>query len=125
MFKRVNVALLLAVFAVLAGVSAASAGVVTLSERDAGGAVEVVQIDDVTGEVSVYMDGDLVETRPATDRELAALQRRQAKEQAESRIESLKTSVADLKGRPIVSIDARLDRLEAIVLELAAQIGVE
>ena len=125
MFKRIPLALILAAFAVLAGAAAASAGVVTLTDRETGKGNEVVQIDDVTGDVSVYLDGQLVETRPATDRELEALARRQAREAADGKVEALRASIADLKGRPLANADARLDRLEAIVVELAAQIGVE
>lgn len=123
--SKFPLAIILGALAVMLAATMASAGVVTLSEREKGDSVELVQIDDVTNQISIYEDGVLIETRDATARELAALARIKKGEDEAQKLEDLKAGIADLRGRPIVNVSDRLDRLEAIVIDLAEQIGAD
>ena len=115
----------MAVLAIFVSATAALAGTVTLSERDTGTAIQLITIDDQTNEVSIFEDGKLIEVRPGTEREIAAIQRIVKAEDRQTKLDELQASVDDLKGRPVVVVNDRIARLETLVLELAAQLGIE
>ena len=123
--KSITFGMAVAVRAIFVSATAALAGTVTLSERDTGTAIQLITIDDQTNEVSIFEDGKLIEVRPGTEREIAAIQRIVKAEDRQTKLDELQASVDDLKGRPVVVVNDRIARLETLVLELAAQLGIE
>lgn len=123
MRKIIALVIAVSLMAITAGIAVANSA--TISERETRAGVEQVVIDDEINQASVYIDGKLTETRPATDRELEALKRQVAGEQKKQAIDDLRSSVADLKGRPLVDVNSRLARIEATLIELAEALGIE
>lgn len=122
---RIRLAVILAVIAALALFSFASAASITLTERETKAGVEKIVYDDQTDEVNVYLNGELIETRAATEREIQAAAAQAKDVGRKQAIDDLRSSVADIKGRPLVDVNSRLDRIEAALIDLAAAIGVE
>lgn len=119
------IAIMLSVIAILALVSGVTASSIVLTERETKDGIEQIVVDDDTLEVSIYLDGKLIETRPATDREADALKRQAADNERKLAVDDLRSSVADIKGRPLQNVNDRLDRLEQALIDLAAAIGIE
>lgn len=121
--KKLHIGVLLMVIAVLVPATLLSADQIELTQRDTPAGVQVITIDDTTGQIVETINGTPVAERAATGREIAAVARADRTAATENTRATVSAALAKIAGRP--SVNPEIARLEQAYIALAAALGIE
>lgn len=103
--------------------AAVAADQIELTKRETSSGVETIFLDDAKNEVTILLDGTPVATRPATPREIEAVDRKTAAQERSAALETVATVIADMKARPSSNPDVQ--RVETAIQAITEALGIE